>query len=105
VGTTVLTATPTAVGTPVATVLPATVPIVAAAPTTVATTATTLNQANRIVDANNPAVAAAIAAYHVVDGFFDSSKPRIEARSTSLTGRSTVRSTTPTKPTKLDTLS
>lgn len=41
-------------------------------------TAATAATLNPVVDAANPAVAAAIAAYHMVDGIFDTSKPHDE---------------------------
>ena len=38
---------------------------------TVASAVALANSVNQLIDASNPAVAAAIAAYHLVDGIFD----------------------------------
>jgi len=100
--TTELTATPITTGLPVTTTLPATPVAVAATPTTVAPAATPQNLVSPTIDASNPAVAAAIAAYHVIDGIFDSSKPRVETNPESFPGYSEIRPVAPTQPVKLD---
>jgi len=87
---------------PTATTLPAAPVTVAPPPTNVAPTATPQILVSTIVDANNPAVAAAIAAYHVVDGIFDSSKPHGEANPASFPGYSEIRSVAPVQTVKLD---
>jgi len=92
-------AAPIAAGSPTA--LPA-APAVAAAPAAFAPAAVPLNPVNPIIDASNPAVAAAIAAYHVVDGIFDSSKPRVEEDTSVLPGQSVIEPVTRTHPTRLD---
>jgi hypothetical protein len=85
--------------------LTATPATVAAAPATAAQIAipqNLINPVNPIIDASNPAVAAAIAAYHVVDGIFDSSKSPVETSAASFPGYSEIRSIAPIQPTKLD---
>jgi hypothetical protein len=98
----VLTATPITVGLLVTTTLPATPAAVAATPTTIVPAAIPQSLINPIIDASNPAVAAAIAAYHVIDGIFDSSKPRIETNPESFPGYSEIRPVAPTQPVKLN---
>ncbi|HUX89839.1 MAG TPA: hypothetical protein VMV48_04020 [Gallionellaceae bacterium] len=93
-----LIATPTATVLPTTTTLPTTLVTVAAAPTTVATPQ---NFINPIIDASNPAVAAAIAAYHVADRIFDSSK-HYEVLPTSFPGYSEIRPVAPIQPVRLD---
>jgi hypothetical protein len=97
-----LIATPIATRLPAATTPPPTPATVAAAPTTIVPAATPQNLFNPIIDANNPAVAAAIAAYHVVDGIFDSSKAHAEASTESFHGYSEIRPVAPIQATKLD---
>jgi len=98
---------PVIAGTPVetkaaATTLLTTLESVVEAPTTIAPAVIPQALFNPIIDANNPAVAAAIAAYHVVDGIFDSSKPHAEASSESFPGYSEIRPVAPIQATKLD---
>lgn len=54
------------------------------------------------VDASNPAVAAAIAAYHVIDGIFDSSKAGSERTKVTFPGYSDIRPVVPVRPGRLD---
>lgn len=70
--------------------------------TTIAPTATPQNPFNPIIDASDPAVAAAIAAYHVVDGIFNSSKPHIETSSAFVPGYSAIPPVAPIRPVRLD---
>jgi hypothetical protein len=101
VATTELIATPTAAGLPATTMLPTMMITVAAAPTAFAPPARFQNFFNPIIDASNPAVAAAIAAYHVADRIFDSSK-HYEEPPSSFPDYSEIRPVAPIQPVKLD---
>lgn len=95
-------AAPVTVRLPATATLPTTSAPVTAAPTAIAPTATPQNLFNPIIDASDPAVAAAIAAYHVVDGIFNSSKPQIETSSAFVPGYSAIPPVAPIRPVRLD---
>lgn len=107
------TTTPLALTTPaVAAELPATsvLPTATAAPTTLATAsavtvapnAIPLNFVNPIIDASNPAVMAAIVAYHLVDGIFDTGQMHLNAPPPTLYSDSEIRPVAHILPVKLD---
>lgn len=95
-------AAPITVRLPAATTLPTTSVPVTTAPTAIAPTVTPQNLFNPIIDASDPAIAAAIAAYHVVDGIFNSSKPHIETSSAFVPGYSEIPPVAPIRPVRLD---
>lgn len=76
-----------------------------AAATLAATAAPSVaNQAavNSVIDASNPAIAAAIAAYHMVDGIFDTAWPHDEGITPAMMGYSEILPVAPTQSAKLN---
>lgn len=102
--TAVETAQPVTVALP-ATTTPLTTPVTAAPATettTVVPTATHSNSINPIIVATNPFTAAAIAAYHLVDGIFDTGKPHAYGSSPPDNTYSKIWEVTNIRPIKLD---
>lgn len=95
-------AAPITVRLPVTTTLPTASVPVTAAPAATAPAVTPQNLFNPIIDSSDPAVAAAIAAYHVIDGIFNSSKPHIEASSAFVPGYSNIPPVARIQPVRLD---
>ncbi|WP_212786992.1 hypothetical protein [Ferrigenium kumadai] len=100
-------ATPAATEVPITTT-PATTPAVSALPTTPLTTPPTTPNVtpttliNRVVDASDPTIAAAIMAYHLIDGIIDTGARHYTRPPAAFTGRDEVQRVESTHPAKLD---
>ena len=107
VATTPATTTPATTPTNTALTATTTAPIVTTAPA-ISTPATTkiapnaTNQVNPIINSADPAVAAAIASYHMVDGIFDMARPHNEGFAPKTPGYSEIGPVAPIRPLALN---